>query len=69
MPHRHFNFRKIVAIDDLPENSFVDLIGIVEDVGELVEFISNQNKPLKKRVLKIMDSTAKVTFVVITIDF
>lgn len=56
-----YKFVKIGDIESVEPKSFVDVIGVVEEVGPLGTIMSNKTqKELKKRNLKIMDRTARI---------
>jgi len=56
-----YKFVKIADIESVEPKSYVDVIGVVEEVGPLGTIMSNKTqKELKKRNLKIMDRTARI---------
>lgn len=53
----NYNFKKIAALETLPGDSTIDLIGIVKDVGNCMELTSKAGKELKKRDLVLVDDS------------
>eukprot|EP01083_Nonionella_stella_P070730 189385_1 len=56
-----YKFVKIAGIQQIDPKSFVDVIGVVVDVGPVSTIMSNRTqKEMKRRNLKIADETAKI---------
>ena len=56
-----YRFTKIDQIQQIEPKSFVDVIGVVVDVSDITQIMSNRSQTqMKKRNLKIADQTAKI---------
>jgi len=56
-----YKFTKISNIEQVEPKSFVDVIGVVLDVGPITNIMSNRTQQeMKRRNLKIADQTAKI---------
>eukprot|EP00494_Astrolonche_serrata_P006855 UN06880 len=54
---KSYNFVAVNALENVEENSFVDMIACVKEVGEIREFTSKAGKELKNRKLIIVDTS------------
>merc|ERR1719357_1325345 len=56
-----YNFVQIAGIEQVEPKQFVDVIGVVTEVGPLSTIMSNKTqKEIKRRSLKIADQSAKI---------
>jgi replication factor A1 len=56
-----YKFAKISSIEQMDKNTFVDIIGVITDVGPVTSLISSRTqKELKKRSIKVADQSAKI---------
>lgn len=58
---QRYNFVKIADVEQVEPKQFVDVIGVVTEVGSLATIMSNKSqKEIKKRSIKMMDQTAAI---------
>ena len=56
-----YKFVKIANIEQIEPKSFVDVIGVVIEVGQIVSIMSNRTQnQMRRRNIKIADQTAKI---------
>lgn len=58
VPQVRFNFTNIRDLESVDKNSTIDIIGVLKEVGETSEIVSNTTKkPYEKRDLTLVDNT------------
>lgn len=58
IPDDNFNFTKFCDITNVDENSILDVVGIVKDIGEAKEFTTKNNRKTKRCNIKLMDNSS-----------
>ncbi len=57
MPEIAFNFTSIAQIGDVPNESLIDIIAVVKEVRDVVEFTSKAGKPSARREILLADDS------------
>lgn len=58
MPKVNFNFVPLAELDHVEKDAFVDVLGVVKDVGQMEEITSKATqKPYSKREISLVDNT------------
>ncbi|KAK4613717.1 Replication factor A protein 1 [Fulvia fulva] len=58
VPQVRYNFTTIAALQEIEKDSTIDVIGVLQDVGEVSEIVSKTtSKPYSKRELTLVDNT------------
>ncbi|CAF1121097.1 unnamed protein product [Adineta steineri] len=60
IPIQHLHFISIDQIQNMENNSFIDVIGIVMNINDIVHGKSKQNKDYTKRDILILDQTGQI---------
>ncbi|CAF1048542.1 unnamed protein product [Adineta steineri] len=60
IPVQHLHFISIDQIQNMENNSFIDVIGIVMNINDIVHGKSKQNKDYTKRDILILDQTGQI---------
>lgn len=59
IPKHNFKFTKIAAIEQMADDQKVDLLAIIQQAEEAVNFTSKAGKEMTKRVLHLADDSGK----------